>query len=70
MSVEVEVASHADSDVCERYLNEDDLLVPLQVQGCIHVGGDPLQLLGVAVVQQEPGVPPHSASCHHTQFNI
>lgn len=46
-----------------RYLNEDQLFVLLQVQSCIDIRRNPFQLFGVAVVQLEPGVPPHSVSC-------
>lgn len=50
------------------YLYEDQLLVLLQVQGCIDVSRDSLHLFGVAVVECEPCVPPHFTACVQKKF--
>lgn len=42
-----------------RYLDKDQLLVLLQVQGCVNIRRDPFHLFGVAIVQHKPGILPH-----------
>lgn len=41
------------------YLDKDQLLVLLQVQGCIDIRGDPFHLLGVSIVQHKHCILPH-----------
>lgn len=49
------------------YLNKDQLLVQIQVEGCIDVRGNLRHVFRVAVVKHEPRVPPHFTACDHRQ---